>query len=536
MTPQEYFDTHFDPEFAAKNFGVVWDENSIRFPVFDENNNLLFTKIRNLKSGSKFTNPNGYKSLYSIHKIKQYEDIVLCEGEPDCIRLWEAGIPAVTVTTGVTSFSAEIAQSLSGKKVSICLDTDEAGQKEIDKYGRILKEVGADPYVIQLPSEFKDICEFFSLGKTKEDFKALPNLPYQHPTIEELDSIEFKVIKNEEFLKTEFPKSKWLVKKLIRTPGITLLVGEGGVGKTAITQSLMKAISGGTKWLDLFETTQSNILLLDKENESIDIQQNFIAQEINSPNIHHFPAKDFSFHENDPQTNELKQSPAATFLKNYIQEEKISVVVMDSLVDFFSGSENNSIDVANNFLTWRETFPDCAILIIHHENKPSQGTAKQAAKYRIKGNTHFYNGSQSAFSFSQYDPEDSTQILVEHTKVRGARRHNAFLIQMIVDTDPQDLQETVIKGFQFKEEVIAAKKVVDQAYEAILSLINGRPGVRFTAKDIVGRLAEFKDRNIHTALPLIRRDKAVAFDISRQPYTYWSLEIEINEELFSVDS
>ena len=149
MTPEQYFDTHFDPEFAKKTFGVTWTEQSINFPIYGIDRKLMFSRYRHLVGDTKFSTDKGaHPALFAIHKAINQPWIILCEGEPDCIRLWQEGIPAVTGTSGVKSFTTKLAAPLKDKIVNICLDTDEAGQKEIRKNYKVLEEVGAIPRII----------------------------------------------------------------------------------------------------------------------------------------------------------------------------------------------------------------------------------------------------------------------------------------------------------------------------------------------------------------------------------------------------
>lgn len=521
MNPTDYFKSHsLNPDFLKKKFGWVWDDKVITIPIYNAKGKLLFKKYRNLTGDAKFIFDKGsHPVLYPLWLTSKKESLVVCEGEPDAARLWQEGIPAVTTVGGVASFNREMAAELSGKKISLVLDTDEEGQKNIPKYGKLLTDLAIPVSVISLPAIYKDVCEFFTANHTKDDFQALQRVSYQDWLFTTLSS-RYTVTTNPDFMASRFPPNKWLVAKLLRASGISPLVGEGGTGKTALSYSLAKSISEGSSWLGKFPTTKSKILFLDKENENIDIQQSLKGQNINSENIYHYSEKDFAFA--DETTGGLSEQ--AQFLQMFVKKENISVIILDSLVDFFIGSENDSIAVAQNFLYWRDTFPDCAILVIHHENKPMQGAKRQAAKYRIKGNTHFYNGSQSALSFSQFDEEDDTRILVEHTKVRGAKRTNPFEIKMLVEENSDDPTETIITGFKYIGEVKLKERAANQAYDAIISFLSEHEGTKFNAKDIVAHLPDIQDRLIREALPRLRRDGAIASDISKQPYMYWNLE------------
>lgn len=506
------------PEFVKKRLGWKVEKEKITIPIYDQKGNLLYCKYRHLTGDKKFTFDQGNSpTLYPMWLLKDHQEVYLVEGEPDAARMWQEGITAITSVGGVKSFNEDMAQTLAGKTIYLLLDNDEEGQKNIPKYGELLEKVGCNVIVVSLPDDCKDVCEFYA--KHEQSIKTLPSIEFKEFVFNQLSS-KYQVINNEDFINTEFPPNKWLVKGLLRTPGISPLVGEGGVGKTALSYSLIKAISEGSDWLGVFPTTESKVLILDKENENVDIQQSLLNQGVTSKNVYHYSAKDFNFV--NPQTGE--PSEQATYLKMFIEREGISVVLMDSLVDFFIGSENDSIMVAQNFVFWRDTFPNCAILAIHHENKPMQGAKKMSAKHRIKGNTHFYNGSQSAISFSKVDEEDDEMIFVEHTKVRGARRHKPFEVKMIVEEHPDDPEETIITGFEYQGEVKLEKQEMSLAYDQILIFLSNHPHEKFTSKQIKDALSTLSERSINLALPKLRKDFAVGSDVTGKSFTYWRLE------------
>ena len=343
------------------------------------------------------------------------------------------------------------------------------------------------------------------------------------PSTEEKDmKVLHPIINNEEFLSRKYPSKKWLVDGLIRASGLILFQGDGGTGKTTISYSLAKAVTTGTDWLDTFETTESKVLILDKENEAIDIQTNLYSMQATDPNIYHYTAsREFSFFN---QQGELSEQ--AEYVRDWIKENDVTVIIMDSLVDFYVGSENDSIDSARNINAWKSTFPNCSIVVIHHESKPSE-KFKKKAKHRVRGSGNFFNTAQSVLSFSVADEEDHPEkILVEHAKVRGAKKHKIFEIEMLIEDDPNDPRETVITGFKYLGEIDTAKQKREEAFDAILDLLEREPERKFTAKDLENELGDLIEspRNIQIALPKLRDSNLVAFDMVKMPYKYWHLK------------
>jgi len=527
MNPQEYFINHsLDPKFL-KTLGWTWNDKVITIPIYGRDRNKLFDKYRHLQGDDKFTYEKGkHPTLYPLWKIKDHSKLVLCEGEPDCARLWQDNIPAITTVGGVGSFNEEMAQILKNKEINLVLDNDKGGQKNIPKYVKLLKGVSATVKIIDLPSKYKDVCDYFIENK-KHDFESLPRLTENQWVLDKFSSL-CSIIDNEEFLSKQYPEKKWLIKPIMRATGIILIAGGGGVGKTALSYSIAKSISEGMYWLGKYETTEGKILIIDKENEAIDISENLNAQEATSKNIHHYTTPlTFNFINNNGELTD-----EARFVKAFVIENKISTVILDSLVDFYVGSENDSIDAAQNILVWKEVFPNCAIIPIHHENKPQQG-GKRSSVHRIRGSSHLFNASQSVISLSTLDVEYPEKIMVEHSKVRGARKQNPFAIEMLIEQNPKfpdDEDETIITGFKYSGEIDLPKRKAAEAKEAVLELLKDNPGKKFTAKEIQAELLNIRKRRIETILPELRSDRLVDFDVLKMPYTYWHLDEKDNEK------
>lgn len=532
MTAEEYLTNHAIPvEFAHDKMGWRWNEQSITIPVYNASGKKLYDKIRNLnyevevltdkKTAKFFFDPAGsHPALYGIHRLKEgNKKVVLCEGEPDCVSLWAHGIPAVTSTGGVGKFDEGMAAQLTGREVYIFLDTDPAGRDQIVKTAQTFMSVGVTPKIGLLPEAVKDVSEFFAQGAKDTDFyKKMDESLSLNAYLIAQHALEHPITPADEFLKEDLPKSKWSINKFVRSSGITLWVGIGGVGKTTIVYSAIKAIANGERWLDQFDTNPGRILILDKENEDIDIQNSLRALEAGSPNIFLYrTTRDFQFLDDKAELTE-----EALYLRAYCEENKIDIIVLDSLVDFFLGDENQATYAALNLNAWLRTFPGKGVWPIHHENKeiPNQ---KRAASMRIRGSSHLFNGAQGVVSFSMIDETTPERIKVEHTKVRGARKVKPFEIDMVIKPDPENEGETIITGFKNMGEVQETKLKADQTKEAILDFLEKNLEVKYRGKEIAAALAPtYSERTVQTCLPELRAKGLVKWEMEKgKAYLYW---------------
>lgn len=147
-------------KFSQIHYDVERDE--IAIPIFDKHGTFLFNKYRRAPwntEGPKYRYESGSTAqLYnaSYLELEATKNVIIAEGELDCLLLLSRGFNAVSSTGGSGTFLPEWASLFSGKNVFICYDTDDAGIKGTYKVQGILP----DAKVIWLPKG-KDVTEFF---------------------------------------------------------------------------------------------------------------------------------------------------------------------------------------------------------------------------------------------------------------------------------------------------------------------------------------------------------------------------------------
>jgi len=142
----------------------------IVIPIFDLYGKFLFNKYRrdpSLINGSKYSyDKGGTTILYGMHKAKDYDEIIICEGELDALALWSHNYPAVSPTSGSSCFKEEWAEYFKDKKVWICYDNDIAGYKGAFNVQRIIPHAN----IILLPQKrnINDITDYFIESNRKD--------------------------------------------------------------------------------------------------------------------------------------------------------------------------------------------------------------------------------------------------------------------------------------------------------------------------------------------------------------------------------
>ncbi len=141
--------------------GRVLDDSKPKY--LNSSDTPVFKKLRNL-----------FALNFARHNSS--ESVILCEGYADVISLHAAGFTNAVATLG-TAINSEQARILKNytKRVIICYDSDEAGQKATTRAMKILEEYGVDVSVLHI-SGAKDPDEYIkSYGR--DAFRALVDKP-----------------------------------------------------------------------------------------------------------------------------------------------------------------------------------------------------------------------------------------------------------------------------------------------------------------------------------------------------------------------
>ena len=170
------------------DFLIGHDGNRYTIPVFSGDDLLAFRYRRddeylddNYPKYSGMPGRNG-QYLFPLDDItaEAQDTLFVCEGELDAIRLWQEGLPAITITNGagqvkkipqmiVDLFGADL------DKLVFCTDMDEPGQiavlghtneqgKHIPGAAEMARDLGFQTYQLQWEGA-KDVTEAIQLGK-----------------------------------------------------------------------------------------------------------------------------------------------------------------------------------------------------------------------------------------------------------------------------------------------------------------------------------------------------------------------------------
>jgi hypothetical protein len=165
---------------SIEEFEIGLDGDRYTIPVRDLSGDLI--NVRKYAMGvapaNKMLNIPGHGSaaLFRPDILRDNEDIVITEGETDCILLNQEGIPAVTHTAGAATFRTNWASQFVDKNVWIAYDADDAGRKGARKVHDMLRAHARNVYIMQMPETTKgaDVTDFlWKEGHTAVEFQDL---------------------------------------------------------------------------------------------------------------------------------------------------------------------------------------------------------------------------------------------------------------------------------------------------------------------------------------------------------------------------
>jgi len=161
-----------------KKYEIGYDAQTKRYWIPIKEHGVLVNIRKYAPNGDpKMIQVTGHSEirLYPYENLEERE-IVIMEGEKDCILANQHGFNAVTITGGAGTFKPEWKDIFRDKDIVICYDIDEAGKVGARKIEQILLGVSRSIRVVDLPIEEPDNADYtdwIMQGATPIDFRAL---------------------------------------------------------------------------------------------------------------------------------------------------------------------------------------------------------------------------------------------------------------------------------------------------------------------------------------------------------------------------
>jgi hypothetical protein len=228
------------------------DEVVFRFPGIDK------CKVRRKGERGAIWRGQGHTpDLWPLPGATVGEDIVITEGESDCIVARSLGFEAYSITKGAAaglSTSVLIALRRRGaRRIVVAMDADSAGRQAATKMVIAARQAGLAAIDLDLVAEgliepllgHKDIRDAFKYGKGQDLVETITHLLYLAD-----ESRPSQPRRLSEIMAEERP-TDFVIEGLVRIGGSTILVGEPKLGKSQMSLDIALAVARGETFCGL---------------------------------------------------------------------------------------------------------------------------------------------------------------------------------------------------------------------------------------------------------------------------------------------
>ena len=320
----------------------------------------------------KYTHPET-RPLYNLPNIASAPEIVIAEGEKAADALIAQNIDATTAMGGSNApFEKTDWTPLRGRKVIIWPDNDDSGKAYAARLKEHLEASGALAVsILNIPATRPDKWDAADAGG--EDLGALIRMMRSEAPASGRTSLFFPA---SDFEGITPPPRKWHVEGLIPANQVTMLGGDGGVGKSLIALQLALATACNDQWIGLHPTPGKTIYIsaeddrdeLHRRVSDIAAQEGRSMSDLSNLILRSLAGEDALLAVADSRQGTLQTTPLLSELDQTIADHGANLLVLDTLADFHSGQENDRA-VARQFIGILRGLAlrhECTVLLLAH--------------------------------------------------------------------------------------------------------------------------------------------------------------------------
>jgi RecA-family ATPase len=205
------------------------------------------------------------------------------------------------------------------------------------------------------------------------------------------------------------PQRNWIVEDVIPDETLTLLSGEGGIGKTTLAEQLAAAMRIDGDWLGM-KVTQGPVVFVTSEDGRDDVNINLRAilkgegkSLAHLPGLHILPLvdRDACLAAASAKLGAVAATPLWHALERVIERRKPRLVIFDALADLFGGEENSRRHVRGFIVLLKRLASQqkLAVLLIAHPSLSGMSSGSG-----LSGSTDWHNGPRARLYFDR--PKD----------------------------------------------------------------------------------------------------------------------------------
>ena len=320
--------------------------------------------------------------------------------------------------------------------------------------------------------------------------------PSSPPPPESSEKLVTRTLKE---LRATYEPTRWVVDGLLPRPGVALVQGDPGIGKTWLVMAIQIAVARGEKLLGQFYCAEGPVLsILAEEHQSavvermdmLTVGRGFPAGAFDELLVHYHLDDPILIHHNESLTvNPLREQR--------IEELQPALIVLDPFRLIHSAEENDNTQMRGimELLNSIAKIPNegAAVLVSHHVGKPKDSSFA-AAMYRGRGASAIMAHADSILDIQG---EFGYQI-VTHAKSKRATNQPRFTIKAEVGEKSVELKYEKATLDEGEKSMTAEKIVMEIFREAkeplskakVEDIAQARGAVRARARSVFNTLAD----------------------------------------------
>ncbi len=331
---------------------------------------------------------------------------------------------------------------------------------------------------------------------------------------------KFEATTVRDILGTEYGTDNWLVERLIPTQTITVISGMPASYKTWACLHLALCVAGRKPFLGQFTIPhQRNVLILDKENHAKHIKERLISLGASMDAFVWF---------NFDEGFQLDKEEHVAALLRYVEQESIGLIVLDSLIRFHKGDENDSRQIAVVFGNLKRiTAKGVSVICTHHHRKELfQGATSPNS---LRGSSDIFAAVDSHIALS-YQKKERVVIFAQH-KLRQAPVQDEFAAKVMADT----ALGTVC--LEYIGEYDKQREKRDEAKNAVMGAFAKTDATELSLTEIDESVEKAFSRSVLTsALTQLVDEGRLARTTSKHNKAHYSITVGSDENPSSVSS
>lgn len=444
--------------------------DNVTIPYRGRAGKLLFARTRLAKGPQRFYQPPGVKlapyGLWLLDGARGGGVLFIVEGESDAWTLMHHGLPVLALPGANTAGCLDVADLDGFKDVYVVPDTDKSGGLLVDG---LRDRLGVDGFagrvhVLRLPAtleevDIKDVSDLHChdpagfLATLTELMKASEPLPLKGdaddappPKKEPFQSTDRSApvdppkLKKTRLSDVEIEPIEFLVPGLIPTKALTILAGEGGLGKSSLSLALAAAVSRGRPafGLDYNAGPPADVLLVSCEDDVRNtIKPRLLAVGADTARVQTIDGLigpdgrviGFDLNCLASIANDLEESPGVRLLVI----DPVTAFVGRTGVNDHRDSELRSLlaplaDLARKY--------NLAVVLVMHFNK----AVTTRAVHRVIGGVGYVNAARAAYAVVR-DPDEKERRLMLPLKnnLTSDPRGLAFTLEALPADDADEI-------------------------------------------------------------------------------------------------